>query len=148
MSANSRLATAVQILCVLAYVEPDATTSEGVARSLDTNPVVVRRMLKELVREGLVAVRPGRDGGVRLARPAAAITLADVHRAVDGALFAVRRGGNPLCPVNQTVPGLLGPVFDQAAAAAARSLEGATIAALAAQVPPRPLPRPRAGDAA
>jgi Rrf2 family protein len=137
MSANSRVATAVQILCVLAYVEPGATTSEAVARSLDTNPVVVRRMLKDLAREKLVEVRPGRDGGVRLARSADEITLADVHRAVGDDLFALRGGGNARCPVNRTLPGLLGPIFAAADTAVVHTLAHSTIGGLARQVPPR-----------
>ena len=61
MAANSKLASATQILCVMVYLGDD-TTSPAIANSLRTNPVVVRRLLKQLERAGLVGTtaRPGR----------------------------------------------------------------------------------------
>ena len=135
MSANTRLATATHILCVLACSRPGGMTSEQIAHSLDTNPVVVRRFLKELASQTLVHVRQGKEGGVRLAQPADQITLGAVHRAVGGGMFAIRPGGNPRCPVNQTVPGLLAPIFAAADEAVAHTLAETTIASLAARIP-------------
>jgi Rrf2 family protein len=116
MAANTRLATAVQILCVIAYKGPDTTTSEIVSRSLHTNPVVVRRLLKRMQQHGLVAVRPGKDGGVQLAREPGRITLDQVYQAVEDetAVFALRPPGNPNCPVDKRMPALLGPIFGAA----------------------------------
>ena len=47
-------------------------------------------LLAELRRAGLVESQRGTDGGYRLARPAAAIVVADVIRAIDGPLGEVR----------------------------------------------------------
>lgn len=47
-------------------------------------------ILADLRRRGLVRTQRGADGGSTLARPAAEITLADILRAVDGPLAAVR----------------------------------------------------------
>jgi Rrf2 family protein len=47
-------------------------------------------ILADLRRRGLVRTQRGAEGGSTLARPAADITLADVLRAVDGPLAAVR----------------------------------------------------------
>lgn len=137
MAANTRLASAVQILCVVAYKGPRGTTSEAVARSLDTNPVVVRRLLKSMQRHGLVAVRPGKDGGVRLGRAADAITLDAVYRAVetDASVFALRLRGNPNCPVDARMPGLLGPVFAAADTAIETTLRPVTLAQLMQEIP-------------
>ena len=44
----------------------------------------------ELRKDGVVISRRGADGGYRLARPAEQISVADVIRAVDGPLAAVR----------------------------------------------------------
>jgi len=92
MAANTRMATAIQILCVIAYKGPAGTTSEVVAGSLRTNPVVVRRLLKSMQVGGLVEIRPGKDGGVQLARPPEQITLDQIHDAVETAagVFALR----------------------------------------------------------
>src|SRR3954453_10075352 len=47
-------------------------------------------ILTDLRRAGIVATHRGADGGSRLARPAKLITLADVMRAIEGPLAAVR----------------------------------------------------------
>ena len=93
MAANSLLAGAVQILCVIAYKGEEGANAEMIARSLKTNPVMVRRILKSLENQGLVEVRQGRYGGVGLKRKAADITLEDIYKAVEGAddLFTLRR---------------------------------------------------------
>ena len=129
MAANSRTASAVQILCVVDHFDPGGTTAEVVARSLQTNPVVVRRLLKDLERAGLVVLRPGKNGGVSLALPPNVITLDRVYRAVEGdcAVFALRPMINPRCPISIRMKGLLGPVFDDAEAAVGASLRKTTL---------------------
>lgn len=135
MAANSLLASAIQILSVMAWRPEREMTAEGIARSLATNPVVVRRILKQLEAAGLVDIRRGRHGGVRLARGAEDISLQDIHGAVqEGGLFALRERGNPRCPVNRAMPGALGPVFEAADRAVESALHGTTLAAIAAQV--------------
>ena len=49
----------------------------------------VRSAMSDLRRAGIVSTRRGRVGGYKLARPASAITLADIIRAVDGPLTVV-----------------------------------------------------------
>ncbi len=135
MAANSKLASAAQILCVMTYLG-DRTTSLAIAKSLQTNPVVVRRMLKLLERAGLVALQPGRDGGVGFAVPPDTITLEQVHSAVEagGEVFALRGGGSPKCPVNQAMPQVLGPLFASAGQAVKDVLGRTTIGDLARTV--------------
>jgi DNA-binding IscR family transcriptional regulator len=137
MAANSVLAGAVQILCVLAWRDGKETNSAMLAKSLNTNPVVVRRTLKALERHGLVKLRPGRHGGVALLRAAADITLEDVYKAVEpgGALFALRERGNPRCPVNVTMNRVLPPLFGAADAAVDQVLRRTKLAALVEKIP-------------
>ena len=144
MVANTRMATAVQILCVVAYIGPDGTNSEVVARSLRTNPVVVRRLLKSMQRHGLVRIRPGKDGGVQLGRPPEAITLDEIHRAVqaDPAVFALRPAGNPNCPVDARMTQLLGPVFGSADSAVAATLRQTTLRTLVDEIGASPPTKP------
>jgi Rrf2 family protein len=132
MAANSRMASAVQILCVMAYTGPGSTNSEIIARSLMTNPVVVRRLLKDMEHAGLVEIRPGKDGGVQLKREPDAITLDEIYRAVEGDtdVFALRQGGNPRCPVNARMKGLLGPIFASANDAVQATLSRTTLGSL------------------
>ncbi|HEX3437702.1 MAG TPA: Rrf2 family transcriptional regulator [Pseudacidobacterium sp.] len=83
MAVNTRFATGVHALLLLA-AEPDVLqTSEDVARKLNTNPVVIRRVFSLLQHAELVESLKGPSGGSRLARPAKEITLADIYRALD-----------------------------------------------------------------
>ena|ERR1700745_3912287 len=136
MAANTRLATAVQILCVIAYKGPEGTTSEVISRSLRTNPVVVRRLLKNLQAQGLVNVRPGKDGGVQLACDPGKITLDQIYKAVEDepGVFALRPRGNLKCPVDSRMQDLLTPVFDATDAAVLKTLRQTTLGKLIREI--------------
>jgi len=136
MAANSALAGAIQILSVLAWRGDQETTSDMLASSLRTNPVVVRRVLKSLERRGLVEVRAGRHGGVALVRSPAEITLEDIYKAVepDGSLFALRKRGSPRCRVHLAMKTLLPPVFGEADAAVDRVLRQIKLSTLIEQI--------------
>lgn len=88
MAVNTRFATGVHAMVLLA-AEPDTLqTSEAIAARLETNPVVVRRVFSLLHHAGLVDSHKGPSGGSKLARPAKQITLADIYKALDtGDLF-------------------------------------------------------------
>ncbi len=133
MAANTKIASAVQILCVILFKGPGGTTAEAIARSLKTNPVVVRRMMKDLERAGLVDIRPGKDGGVQLRRDPHETTLEDIHNAVEGdaPVFALRPGGNPNCPVDRHMKSALPPIFGAVDEAVAMRLRATTLASLA-----------------
>jgi len=126
------MATAIQILCVIAYKGPDGTTSEVVARSLRTNPVVVRRLLKAMERHGLVEIRPGKDGGVQLGRAPSQITLDQIYQAVETgtAVFALRPRGNANCPVASHMKALLAPIFGAADSAVEKTLKRTSLGSL------------------
>jgi Rrf2 family protein len=132
MAANTRMATAIQILCVIAYKGPDGTNSEIISRSLRTNPVVVRRLMKCLQHHGLVEIHPGKDGGVQLARAPDQITLDEIYKAVetDTEVFALRPRGDPRCPVDTKMKGLLGPIFGAANNAVEATLKQTTLGSL------------------
>lgn len=124
MAANSRFAVATHILVGLGYfakkpelpgVREDGSVSSGLlAGSVRTNPVVVRRVLAELGRAGLIKTKPGKQGGAALARAASEITLLDVLEAVgEGDVFATNPNApNPRCPVSRNIGGALEPVFE------------------------------------
>ena len=64
--------------------------AEAIATAQGIPPRFLGNILADLRHAGLVHSQRGTDGGHRLARPAAEITVADVIRAVDGPLAAVR----------------------------------------------------------
>lgn len=132
MSANSRMTVAIHILSYLAASErkgPDPVTSNRIAHSVATNPVVIRRMLGALRRAGLVASRRGAHAGWTLAKSPEAITLLEVYRAIgDGPLFGLHASPpNPRCHVARGLKPALGRVYGALEEELARRLAGTTI---------------------
>lgn len=84
MTHNSRFAVSVHILAYLAFRGSGvAVPSAEIAASVDTNPVVIRRLLSALVKVGLVQAQKGAAGGFSLATGPRAISLLDIYRAVE-----------------------------------------------------------------
>jgi Rrf2 family protein len=117
MGANSRLTIAAHALAWMGLNErmgDEMATSEQIANSVNTNPVVIRRLLGELRDAGLVESRRGAGAGWRLMRAVESITLAEVYDAVeDGPLFAMHNATpNQKCPVGHGIRSALGPVYE------------------------------------
>jgi|SRR5215203_1602121 Rrf2 family protein len=129
MSSNSRFTVAVHTLTLLAQRPEVPVTSEYVASSVNTNPVVIRRMLGALRSAGLVTSQGGNGGGWRLTREPGEITLCDVYRAVeDEPLFALHpRDPNPHCPVGRYIQGSLNGHYEDAKRALEAELARTTI---------------------
>lgn len=130
MTRNCRLAVATHICAVLARSGDRPATSEWIAGSVNTNPVVVRRLLAALARAGLVISQRGAAGGSLLARPPATITGLDIHRAVDGPDDPPlhRQTPNPACPVGANIVPVLTEIFERAERAREAELASTTLA--------------------
>ena len=79
---NSRLPIALHILGFLTARAGQPLTSEVMAATYGTSPVVLRRVLAQLQRAGLVETRRGVNGGSVLARDPSTITVRDAYEAV------------------------------------------------------------------
>jgi Rrf2 family protein len=114
MATNSRFEVAVHVLTLMAKAGNEPIKSEAVAESVNTNPVVIRRLLCELARASLVVSQTGASGGSRLSRTPHEITLLDVYRAVEPrkAFCLHRRKPNGHCPVGAQIETVLSDVFD------------------------------------
>ncbi|MEI5100162.1 Rrf2 family transcriptional regulator [Streptomyces sp. PmtG] len=134
MSANSRMTVATHALTWMALVcpkRPDGiVTSDQIADSVHTNPVVIRRTLGSLRDAGLVVSQRGQGAGWRLAREPEAITLRDVYLAVEpDPLLALHPSTpNQKCPVGRGIPPVLRGAYDRAEEAMKAELAGVTVA--------------------
>ncbi|MBI5031695.1 MAG: Rrf2 family transcriptional regulator [Chloroflexi bacterium] len=131
MFTNARFAVAVHILTYVAMRGPthQSITSAMIAESVDTNPVVIRRILGVLHQANLVVSRSGTGGGWMLAQPANTITLLQIYRAVkETPLLSVHRHPpNARCPVGQNMVGILSTYFAQVESVVEKQLECVTI---------------------
>ena len=127
---SSRVAVAVHVLAFMAWKRRDPVTSERIAASVNTNPVVVRRIIGALRNAGMVTVQPGVGGGAQLAREPRDITLLEVYRAVedDEALFSLHpQQPRRDCSIGGNIQSVLQGVFCRAKAAVEQVLEEVTI---------------------
>jgi Rrf2 family protein len=141
MKRSSRLSLALHALVHL-HKQPDASmTSATLAQCLMTNPVVVRRALGELREAGLVASTKGHDGGWRLLRPAAEISLYQVYAAM-GENFLIRTESDPgdgQCGIVRSVNAVMGEFIADAEALLAARLQRISLDDIACQATPHPL---------
>ncbi|PYI54663.1 Rrf2 family transcriptional regulator [Paenibacillus flagellatus] len=102
---STRFSMAVHTLSLIA-VSPNECTGDFIAGSVNTNPVVIRRIMGMLKKAGLVDVRPG-VGGATLLKEPGRITLLDIYRAVDvteeNRLFRMHESPNMNCPVGRNI---------------------------------------------
>lgn len=129
MSQNSRFAVAVHVLTLMAWSDDEPLKSEQVALSVNTNPVVIRRILCELAEAKLVVSQTGSAGGSRLARGPGEITLLNVYQAVEcrGVFSLPRHPPSRRCPVGVNIETVLGEVLKEVDSAVDHVLAKITI---------------------
>lgn len=110
-------------------------TSELLARYLQTNPVLVRRILAGLRKKGYVSSIKGHGGGWIVACDLNTVTLRDIYDAVGApTVFAMgNRQENPACLVEQVVNDSLASAFSAAEAVLIDRLGEVTLAELSTQ---------------
>lgn len=112
MQISSRFTIALHIFaCTDTFGDRCRVTSDYLASSIGTNPVVIRKILGQLKKAGLISVARG-TGGVLPARPLKDISFFDVYTAVESVenneLFHFHEKPNPACPVGGNIGTLLG----------------------------------------
>jgi Rrf2 family protein len=113
----------------MAWSGEEPLKSEQVAESVNTNPVVIRRMLLDLAQAGLVVSQTGSMGGSRLATDPAKTTLLDVYQALEcGGVFSLhRQPPSRDCPVGVNIETVLGEVLQEVDSAVELVLKNITI---------------------
>ncbi|OYY09722.1 MAG: transcriptional regulator [Rhizobiales bacterium 35-68-8] len=133
MKRDSRLSGVLHVLLHMAETDRPVT-SDAMARAMQTNPVVIRRILSGLREAGFVRSEKGHGGGWTLARDLSTITLRDIYDALGAPdLFAMgNRTEAPGCLVEQAVNAALDDAFREAQALLLRRLGAVTLARLSA----------------
>jgi Rrf2 family protein len=132
MGSNSRYTVAVHALLLLADPDGDWVSSEGVAESVNTNAVVIRRILRGLQAAGLVEGQKGARGGYRLRRPSGQITMWQVYQAMreDGPFAMHPCPPNPRCPIGGKIQKHLRGIYHATEESMQRVLARQTLRAL------------------
>ena len=109
MAANSQFSMAVHVLSMLARSKDENLKSDYIAKSVNTNAVVIRRLLGQLSQAKLVVSQTGANGGTRLARCPKEINLSEIYKAVNcGDVFALHaKSPNKDCPVGKNIEAVL-----------------------------------------
>jgi Rrf2 family protein len=134
---SSKLSVGIHIMTIFALKPGEPLTSEFIACSVNTNPVVIRRLLGSLRAARIVESKTGVGGGWLLLRDPEEITLLDILRAIEpqSEIFALHRTEpNPECPCGLHIQGVLTEIYDEVQNRMARQLEGITIACIAGKI--------------
>lgn len=110
---NTRFATAVHIMTLLAKSPQEWLTSEWMAGSININPVVVRKEIGVLRGAGLVVSRQGKEGGSQLAKNADSIKISEIYSAVKNTEVLGKKNNNPnpVCSVGRDINNHLNNLF-------------------------------------
>ncbi|MFP3833494.1 Rrf2 family transcriptional regulator [Chryseobacterium sp. SIMBA_028] len=112
---NTRFATAVHIMTLLAKSPQEWLTSEWIAGSINVNAVIVRKEISVLREAGMIISRQGKVGGTQLAKSAEVITISEIYRAVKNTevLGKKNQNPNPACSVGKEINTHLNTLFEE-----------------------------------
>ncbi len=128
MNTNQRFAISIHALTLLAGSQ-SPLTSEMIASSVDTNPVVIRRVMANLRMHGLVKSKPGAHGGWTLLREPARMGLNEVYQCLrEDDVLSIHSHPNKDCPIGGEIKSVLQNVFDEAQAELEKALGNHTVA--------------------
>ena len=115
MQISSRFTMAIHMFACIDTFSDQKMTSDFMAASIGTNPVIIRKLLQQLKAAGLIKVSRG-TGGVTITRPLDQITFLDIYKAVectpDEELFHFHENPNSNCPVGRNVHRVLDSKLD------------------------------------
>lgn len=131
MQISSRFTMAIHMFACIDTFTDRKMTSDFMAASIGTNPVIIRKLLQQLKAAGLIEVSRG-TGGVVITRPLDKITFLDIYRAVectpDEELFHFHENPNYNCPVGRNIHRVLDDKLARVQEAMERELASITLA--------------------
>ena len=130
MQISSRFTMAIHMFACIDTFTDQKMTSDFMAASIGTNPVIVRKLLQQLKAAGLIEVSRG-TGGVTVTKPLNEITFLDIYKAVectpDEELFHFHENPNTACPVGRNIHHVLDEKLDRVQKAMERELQSITL---------------------
>lgn len=138
MKYSYRVSDGIHILSYV-YLHQDAKiSSTKLAKSIDSNPSLVRRLMSRLTKAGLLVTHPG-TASPSLAKAPEEITLLDVYRAVEDQyhLLHIDDQTNPKCPVGKNIQVVLEVEYAKVQAAAEATMAKITLAEITADIKQR-----------
>lgn len=131
MQISSRFTIAVHILiCIETFKNDYKITSDFLASSVNANAVVIRRLLQQLKKAGIINVKRG-SGGAEMARSPEEITLLDIYNAVEcveeGKLFHFHENPSQECPVGKNIHAVLDVRLEEIQKAMEREMRSISI---------------------
>lgn len=122
MQISTKFTIAIHLLAAVEYFgKKGKVTSDLLASSIGSNPVIIRNIMSDLKNAGLIDTKRG-TGGITITKPLHQITFYDVYEAVEKnkeELFHFHDNPNPACPVGGNIHGAL----DRRLAAAQKDFE-------------------------
>lgn len=134
MRASTDFTKAIQICLFINMKEGEFKSSTQLAESVDTNPVVVRRLLSKLKKNGIVDSIAGAQGGFLLAKAPQDISLWMIYKSVQEEQLFTRHKVNEDCDISCNLEILVQDTFNEAELAMKPTLEKTNIANMSVQL--------------
>ncbi|WP_169752718.1 Rrf2 family transcriptional regulator [Campylobacter mucosalis] len=128
MQIGVKFSTAIHILLSVEFFKDEKNTSEFLAQTIGTNPVIVRNIIALLKSAGLIQVARG-IGGVTLSKEPKDITLYQIYTAINDKqnLFKIHQNAPAACPLGGRIDALLEPKFQNAQKALEQNLNSTSL---------------------
>ena len=137
MPVNTQFSIAVHLMAGLGYTKGCDITSAYLAKSINTSPSFVRRILAKLSKADLVSTTTGKTGSCLLAKKPADISLLDIYKAVDAPrVFAIHDyPEQKSCAVSCSIKSVIGKVLDKTQCSMEKSLGEISLADVIKDLP-------------
>lgn len=111
---TGKFAITTHILTLLAKFPDEYMASDYIAGSLNIHPVLVRKEIANLKKHHLVESKEGKNGGTKLIKPAAMISMEAIfNMTFEKMSFGFSKNDpNPECPVGKQINSNLTALYD------------------------------------
>lgn len=139
MQISTKFTIAIHILAAVDYFGGEKqikVTSDLLASSIGSNPVIIRNIMSDLSSAGIIATKRG-PGGIEILKPLDQVTFYDVYEAVEknkDHLFNFHDNPNPVCPVGRNIHKALDGKLAEAQADFEEDLKKYTVADVASDI--------------